>query len=411
MSFKKVIIYIPVILFLMLLPNFNAKSEITGNASVWGGNSTNAFYVDSVGSTMISGIGLGLNYEVANSNWNYFLEMNYYNYNSFNERNFLNTSLGFNMIKPLDKDDINFLNINGFLSSRFDGIEYNIYDYWQPLVSINYYHYFSTNTFLSANYTPRMRFYSNYSEINYLENSVSLTYKTYFKTKTTLNINTSIMQKNYFNSHASNVMNPGIVTPKKKSDASIQKKTKWGKIIKGYSSKDTSTNMNNMVQSDISPSQFVFNGKISQNVTENVGLAFNLGYSTNLYSKSSDSLQGVSSYAGEEELFDDSYSFENISISPTLTVVLPNTIIGKLNYFQATKNYNYLVEIENEDQVLRKDDFKMLTLSFSRYFNLKDSFFYQIFLTLDYSYYTNNSNTYIFDYDNQDLYLTLQVQF
>jgi hypothetical protein len=408
---KRLLKKLKYILFFTLLSFKPIIADYEGYSNLWIGSSNNAFYLDSAGNTLISGAGIGFRFFKENSNFSSSAELNFTDYISFTERNFLNLSTGIYYSKALDYPAKNFFSFTGNLNCRIGSADIDIYNYIQPLIQGNYTHNFSDNTYIQASYSPRMRFYMNYPEINYFENSISGNFRTLFDTKTTLFVSTSYLQKNYINSSINTMGNMTSAKSKSKNENFIQKKYKWGKIIGNNKIKEIVTNVNTIQMSGYSPSQISGSIKVGQNISENFGISLNISLSSSLNSISKDSLQGISYFSGDMELFDDSYSYENLSISPTITYILPFEIISKLSYFNSEKQYNYFAELADGNQSQRKDSYRFISFSLEKSFYFDTSFINQMILNFEYNFYNNKSNSYLFNYESQDLSLSLQINF
>lgn len=395
---------------LVLFPNF-LFADIDAYSNLWTGLSSNAFYLDSVGNTMISGIGFGLRQFSDNSNISYFGELNYTNYHSFTDRNHLNLASGINYFKPIGSKKNQRFNFSANIYGRIDSEIYNVYDFWQPSMQFNYIYNLSNVTYLQLGYSPKLKYHPYYSGINYSENNLNSMYKTYFDTKTTINLSLSYLNKSYFSTPVISNSNSIFQKSKMNSLNQIQKKEKWGKIIKVNNTKNVNTNLNSLMRIGKVHSQIQSNLKIGQNLNENLGLSVNLTFNSSLNSEKSDSLQGVSVYNGDIELFDDSYSYSGLTFSPTVTYLLPWDIISRYNFTYSNKKYNYMVESSEKDFNQRKDNYYMISATFERSFEINDSFIKAIGINFSSSYLVNNSNTFLFDYSNSDISVGMEINF
>lgn len=151
--------------------------------------------------------------------------------------------------------------------------------------------------------------------------------------------------------------------------------------------------------------------QIAQNLFETTGISFS--YEGNMALNNYDTpIDYIGfDFAGDSEFFDDPYSFVYSTFQIKLTHILPLEIKASATISNSVKEYNYEVELAEDNYKFRDDKFNMISLGLERRFVLGESFVNNLILKLDYLNFNNSSNFSVMNYKGSYFLLGIELDF
>lgn len=155
--------------------------------------------------------------------------------------------------------------------------------------------------------------------------------------------------------------------------------------------------------------------RLAQSITENTGLAIQYTNQTILGGTANFIRELDYIYGDESQYFDDPISYQGNKVSAQLTQMISETMILKLNYSYASKEYPSQAKYETPDiydaSSLRLDKKTDINLSFAKYFYFGNEEQNALLVSLSYNFTDNNSNSYWYNYKTNEVSLTINFQF
>lgn len=421
--------------FLLLLTVAgSASAQFLGTMSYESGYSDNMFSTSLRTPAATNDATVMLGYFPEDANWavNYTGALS--TFVQFPDRLYSTHSLGGSYGLPYGENDRNNLSLLVTGALRTDRQEYAMYDYSQALASLSAKHYILQNLFAQASLQSRYRTYPNFGELGYIEHVAALGTMVFFETRTSIRLQAEAGFKNY-NTISTSVPATSQFTG---SGATLTKGTTgiegggngrggggggsgsggggWG----GQGSGGVGMGQHNMdpgveylVYDDPSTSQLRLWLNIGQALGEQTGLSLRLQQRFNLTNRGRAFVGGAVDLIGEEELFDDPYSYEGSEATLTVTQLLPWEMRIQTATFFMRKNYAYAANLEaaSSTGALRQDDRMGGWIEITKALAGEWLVFDGLELSLQYVYLRNQSNTAWYDYSSNSLGFGISTDF
>lgn len=352
------------------------------------------------------------------------------------ERLYSTHTVGASWAIPYGAEDDHSLTFMGAGSMRLDGAEYELYDYTQALVSASIKQRFISDIPILASYRLRYRRYPNFGELSYLEHFASLGSSVFFESRISIRVQADFGFKNYLQSSLTAIPTGSGFAPTSSSGALAvdgggggggnggsgggggNGGSGWGGGNgSGRMGMGERSGMGGTVQylmyEEPSTSQLSAWINIGQGLSETTGLSLRLLQRWNLTDRGRAFVGGAIDFIGEEELFDDPYSYESSEGSLILTQVLGWGLKAKVGGMYAKKGYAYPASLDYSDlsAPTRADErfggWLTLEKTLSGSWLLFDGFT----IALNYAYLRNQSNTSYYDYRSNALGLGISTDF
>ena len=365
----------------------------------------NPFRLPEQQESWISSFNIGIQRDFDNFVMNYHGSYNYFE--AIDVRNFYwhEAGVGFNSQKT------NF-GINA--EQRVNQTDYNIYNYSMLNGYFNQHFQLAQFNWLWSNDA----FYNNYSELSQLNNweiNSNIRIHRTLPTRTTLMGGSGIYYKRYTNSEQT----VAIDTTSNQIMASILGNGKGGSgggrhgMIGGGGGYFSQT-----VYADFevpSITQIRLWTRLAQSLTSTTGLAVQYNYQ-DLLSESARFVTGISyNYSEEAEIFDDPMGYKGSSIGGELTQLLFGAMIFKSTFYYKDKQYvsqgTYTDAEVYDGSTLRSDINKTFWIYLQKRIGINFGGGSDLVLKLNYQWINNQSNSYWYDYSNQQVSLGLEFQF
>ncbi|GAB1370078.1 hypothetical protein MASR1M45_01360 [Candidatus Kapaibacterium sp.] len=320
---------------------------------------------------------INLSYDTDNS-MSYYGGLGLMQYFNLPERNFLSAYYGLSYSTYTNKnEDASFnMYVNGLLRQSLN--DEDLSNSSQYAIGAQYISQLSENSVIYLSDDINYKSYGMIKELNYLENSAGITFNTSFETKTSLKIESGLYSKIYSSLY---------------DDQGNLIVTNSGKMNRKFNS------LSNQLRYTVT---------IAQNVFENTGLSFSVdgAYSIDNYDTPLDYI-GFD-FAGDNEFFDDPYSYDYNNFKLMLTQILPLDTKLSLSGNYADKYYNYFVVIDDENDAQRIDYQSSLEINLSKTFNFEDTNISFLKIQLEYQAYLNKSNLGFMNFDGNFFLVGLQ---
>ena len=152
---------------------------------------------------------------------------------------------------------------------------------------------------------------------------------------------------------------------------------------------------------------------VGQSLTDNIGLRLRFLQRWNLNDRGRAFVGGAVDFIGEEELFDDPYSYESSELSITLTYLLPWSMTLRTGGYYFFKDYNYPATLDYADPfaTLRNDERTGGWFRIGKRIGGAWLLFNGLDVSIGYSYLRNQSNTGYYDYSSNSLTLGIGTDF
>lgn len=366
-------------------------------------------------------------------------------FSEFPERLYAFQSIAASYVIKYGDADANSLTIVGNGSMRLDREDYVLYDYSQALGTLSLRQKIVGDLPLLLSYHARYRSYPNFGELSYLEHFTSLGTMMFFETRTSVRVQAEFGFKNYLTSAFSNTLAASTsgdgVAPTHSGltldgDGNGDSGGRNGDSGGGNGNGDSGGNgsgsgtgrmglnmggqrggmestVEYLMYEEPSTSQLRAWINVGQSLSETTGLSVRFLQRWNLTDRGRAFVGGAVDFIGEEELFDDPYSYESSELSLTLTRILDGGIRLRGGAFYIAKSYDYpaTLDYSDADAASRKDD------RFGGWVRIEKSFgggfllFNGLRISLGYVYMRNQSNTAYYDYSSNAVTLGMSTDF
>lgn len=421
---------------MILTPRLQA--QWLGSLSVESGYDDNMFHNYTASAGASTDFSLMYGYFPQDRNWALNYTGSLTSFASYPDRLYSTQSLGASWALPLGDEGTNSLTFMGVGSFRLDGADYALYDYSQALFSASLRQQLTADLPIFLSYRLRYRNYQNFGELSYLEHVTSLGSMVFFESRTSIRVQADFGFKNYLNTtfmpsdHGISGAAPsgsalsvnGGGNGNGGGNSTGGGGTGWG----GGGSNDGSGRMSigdrgpgrgmegsveYLIYEEPSTSQLSTWINIGQGITESTGLSARFLQRWNLTDRGRAFIGGAVDFIGEEELFDDPYSYESSEGTLTLTQVLPWSMKLKAGAYYLHKTYGYPASLDNSDPAApsRTDDRMGGWLSLSKSLAGNWLLFDGLELTFGYVFLRNQSNTTYYDFSSNAVSIGLSTDF
>lgn len=317
----------------------------------------------------------------------------YYKFTEFNSRNYLYSNILASYEIPITSEILFSPKLS--YSLRYNDDETNFYNYNQFLSNLNI-EYSKPNFNLQFSYIPRVKNYDNFNEISFAEHQFKP--EIYFK----------INEKNAF--YLDIEANAKIFTNRYNEDV-IEMVFPKGKH-KGRNQNDTSKNIYQpgIVNYDNNASAINLYLSYIRNVTSTSGFSISIYYNTPLSQNNASILSGTSDLISDPELFDDEYSYSEISPMLAFSKLFGFWMLN-INAEWRTRKFIYTIDefLENGVNDLREDQRLTAEINFGRVYSFNDH--NTLEFNLSYSFTKNISNINFFNFSNNIISLSTRLTF
>jgi len=367
------------IVVLILITCAMAQAQFTKNIEVVSYYDDNLYRSPDPTQDLLTDIGIHLNYRPDDSDMNYYYSGSFFLYQNNPLRNFSLHGIGFSYSNPFGKDEQNNFYLGSEWSRRFNGEEYNYYDYNQLYASTNF-RFDLDFMFLKSGYNFRYRNYSILSDLTNYRHYLFVQANKSFETRTSLILEVDLGYKSFAGQEIFTSSGGGRGN---------------GRMAESHTTTTTSEIP--------SMGQAIFLARIAQSLFEKVGIYAQ--YRKQMSLTESTTYKNLDSYYQDEELFDDPFSYESESVSSQLTWMLPWSMKLQIGGSIISKNYISEQAFSSAEDTLglggiRLDDRSSYYLNFSKTFYLNKNWLNSLQFNINYSYIRNESNSYWYDYKN-----------
>jgi hypothetical protein len=399
---------INILIFLigMFIPLY-VNAEFRSNISISAGYDDNPFlYQDSVPSASF-GLGLESVYYPDNSLLGISYGLSATGFSEYSDRAFLNHNLNFTYDFYFNETGSLYFSPIISVLNRIDSKSYEYYDY----LNINsglLFGYENSFSDIQFTYTPEyMNFYNN-NEISYSGQKLQLSFYKGLPTKTSINLAIFTGFKIYPNIDEiytyDDVQSPnGGNKGKKKSE---QVKSGWSKIQENTISPGYISTDNNSSIAGVSLN-------IGQSVFSKTGVNAFLNYHKILNKNGTFVIPGTQDLYAEEQIYNDSYSYNNTSAGVSLNQILPLGIRASIGFSYSNRDFMYKVSdiYQSEIDEDRKDEMKSIRMTLSKNLLFDEIIFNNLSISLNYAYTENQSNADLFRYRNNYINISFSTLF
>jgi hypothetical protein len=347
---------------------------------------------------IVTNFDLQFDFLLSKSDINFYLNGSYFLYNTMGIRNFYMNSIGFNMVKNIDTDELYKFYLGVDWTFRLNNEDYNYYDYHQ-IYAYNNLTFNLDWIFLRGGYNYRYRNYSNIPDLNNHQIYGFLQLNKSFETRTTFIIETDIGYKSFAG----------------KNFATYERSVTTGGKGHGRMADSTTTTTISTIESEIpSLSQAVLLVRIAQSLHTKLGIY--IQYRKQISLTEETSYINSDNYYQDEELFDDPFSYESDTYSSQLTWMMPWQMKIQLGGSIVTKNYISEIAYESIYDTtglagIRADDQSNFFINFTKTFYLNKIWMNSVNFDMNYSYIRNESKSYWYDYENAVITGSIRIIF
>lgn len=347
----------------------------------------------------------------------------------FPDRMYSTHVLGASWSYPYGENDDNNLTLIGAASLRMDREDYTAYDYSQIAASLSLKQQLVGDFPLMTSYRVRYRSYPNFGELSYLEHFAGIGTMVFFESRTSIRLQADLGFKNYLNSTPPTpAANGSGFVPDGGGSLTVDgggygngggpgsgSGNGSGRMDMGGGRRGLGmeSSVDYLMYEESSTSQLSAWVNVGQGIAEGTGLSFRYVQRWNLTDRGRAFVGGAVDFIGEEELFDDPYSYESNELTLTLTQVLPWMMKMQAGGYYLHKTYGYpsTLDYSVPDAAVRADDRMGGWLTVSKSIGGEWLLFDGLELTLGYVYLRNQSNTSVYDYHSNSLSLGISTDF
>lgn len=365
---------------LLILLTLTTYSQSNLSLSTSNGYSNSSIYGSSNLSTPLSLNSLDYSYNHVGSKVSLFAGGGIMQYFNFDDRSYATGYAGTGYSSYLDTSESASVNLYGSFLLRKALISNDYSDSYQLMTGSQYVNALSETSVLYIGTDFKYKIFDFVSELNFVENSTGISLSKSFETKTSIKTSVSLDTKLY---------NSNISSDTSQISNSGRMKSKLNTLS----------------------SQFKYTAIVAQNIFENTGVSISYDGSISLNEYNTPIEYIGFDFAGDNEFFDDPYSFIQSQFAIRLTQMLPWDIKSSISYSFAQKNYNYevLVNELTDEYTDRNDEMSSFELSIQKKVNFDNSFLNGINLRLDYEIYNNISNYNYMNYKGSYIILGVEL--
>jgi hypothetical protein len=425
----------------LLAPLFSSTAQWSGSFSLGSGYDDNAFSNVNASESSFGFANLDFGFYPETENIGISYTGMFASYGNFPDRRYSTHSIFASFIQPYGNNDRNKLSIAGSFGLRSDAPDYQYYDYNQTMAYITARHYLGDILNANTGYSIRFRKYQNFDDMSYTEHTFWLGANHSFSWGTSITVLASVGMKNYspFNTVTEDPQatatsaNPGLNIEGGGGGGGGNGGSGGGNGGSGGSGGEGSGGngngnggrMNEMgtmgsgisehaqfvTYDDATTSQLRTKLTLGQSITETTGLSISYLRRWNLDDRSRAVVGGTVDFIGEEELFDDPYSYASDELSLRLTKVLPASMKLQFAGFMSFKRYSYPADFTGLSDITRNDKRYGGYATISKTIGGSWLLFSGLELSLGYTYTRNESNTLWYDYSSNDIVFGIGTDF
>ena len=407
-----------------LATSMQLYAQWSGSLGLSGGYADNAFsnYLTAPAS-MYSG-SLLFGYFPENGRWASSYSGSYNTFGQYADRNYSTHQLTASYSIPYGEEQRHALTFALAGGMRFDNSAFTMYDYRQAVAALNWKHVFEDLFSGKLGYRAHFRTYPNFLDLSYLEQSASLSLSRSFATKTSVSMDVSVGNKEYQSLSTSTTTSAFTASnaffhfdDDRAKDPNHRPNFPHDRGIRGIDfhrdeTQGIQSNVQYLVYEQPTTMQLCASLKIAQSLGEETGISARYFQRWNLTDRGRAFVGGAVDFIGEEDLFDDPYSYESKELALTLTRYLPFSLKGELSALYSVKQYPYPNNLDYTSSAPDRADTRFgLTVSLEK--SMDDSWF--VFegttLMVEYLYQRNQSNTAYYDYHSNVITLGIETMF
>jgi hypothetical protein len=423
---------------LLFMSGISAHAQFLGTVSLESGYSDNMFSTALRTPAASNEATLMLGFFPDDANWAVNYTGSLTSFVQFPDRLYSLHTIGGSFGLPYGEDGKNNLSLLTAVALRSDRMEYELYDYRQALASLSAKHYLRDNLFLQAAVQSRFRGYPNFNQLGYFEHVASLAGMVYFETRTSIRVQAEAGLKNYQQASATATDVQQFTSSTGggslfRSNGSIDGGgpgggggnggggnggggNGWGgggSGGTGMGQHGLNPGVEYLMYDESSTSQIRASVNIGQSLGEQTGLSLRIQQRINLTKRGRAFVGGTVDLIGEEELFDDPYSYEGSELSLTLTHIFPWSMRLQAGTFIMDKRYAYAAWIDDAGAIgpTRKDQRQGGWIELRKSLGYEWLLFQGLDLTLQYTMIRNQSNSSWYDYSSSSISFGISTDF
>lgn len=360
----------------LLLLAAPSRAQWLGSAEVESGYDDNMFRNYLGSASLSTDLTLMYGYFPSDGDWaaNYTASLS--TFADYPERQYFQHSLAASHAISWGEKDRSSLRFLGSGSMRIDRDAYTLYDYSQLLASVALRQQVTRSMPVLLSYRARYRRYPNFGELSYLEHFASLGSMTFFESRTSVRVQADLGYKSYLTQPAAAAERSGAFTsgggdltldgggPGDSGPGGMNGGGPGGMNGGGPGGMngDASARMGMngsgrmggmeptveyLVYEEASTAQLRAWVNVGQSLAEGTGLSLRYLQRWNLTDRGRAFVGGAVDFIGEEELFDDPYSYESSELTLTLTQLLPWSMKLRAGGFYLDKTYDYAAQLDD----------------------------------------------------------------
>lgn len=436
----------------LLLTSSSAHAQWLGTLSLDNSYDDNVFRNYSATASAATDLSLMYGYFPKEASWAVNYSASVSSYAAYPERLYSLQNLAASYTHAYGDNEDSYLRLLGSGGFRIDGSDYVMYDYSQALGTLSWRQQLTGDLPLLATYQARYRNYPNFGELSYLEHFAALGSMVFFETRTSIRVQAEYGFKNYLRTAFSNTLAASTgdgVLPSQSSGLTIDGDGPGGGgkgggnnggSGEGTGGSEGAGNgngggpgngsgrmgLNNdgqhggmestveyLMYEEPSTSQLRAWINIGQSLGATTGLSIRFLQRWNLTDRGRAFVGGAVDFIGEEELFDDPYSYESSEITLKLTRMMNWGMQLQMGVFYLAKRYDYPSTLDYTDPSVpsREDDRSGVWMRLEKRFGGDWLLFSNLRLSLGYVYMRNQSNTSYYDYASNAVSLGLSTDF
>ncbi len=314
---------------------------------------------------------------------------NFYRFNQFSESNFWQHRVGFDYtVNPFFNNETYFLFAGGHYTGRFNGPEYDFYDYNQLYGYVNVRFRFNT-MFLKSGYNYRYRSYGAYENLSNHQHYAFAQINKSFPSRTSLIGEVDYGYKNFVGQEWYTFTSIDTLPNQHRGRGRGRHF-----VPSTYSETYTAPALRHMI--------FLF--RVAQSIQPGLGVYVQYRKQINL--TEDNGYANTELYYQDEELFDDPFSYSSDGGAAQITWLLPWNLNFRLNSSYEQKDYvSEQAYISASDTTglggPRADNRTEVYATLNRIFKLQRQWLKSLQLSLNVYYIQNVSNSYWYEYNNR----------
>ena len=407
------------ILPLLLAASLTTFAQLGGEFSIQSGYDDNPLRNEAASSQFITQAGFMLGYFPENQDWGISYSGGYTYYSAYPASRYANHSIAGAYILSLNAEQSNSLSLQASGTARYGATVGDAYNYYRAIASVGLKYFLDETTVARASYRIRFQEYPNFYSLAYLEHYASVSLNRSFETRTSVTLQADLGNKLYQDLAVPSVSTTTTTTSTGTGSSGNGKGGNGkGNGQNGTSSGEihgtTTPELSYLSYDSPNAAQLVLKLTIGQALSETTGMSAGYVQRMNLNDRGGSVTVGGVTFLGDEDIFDDPYSFESKGATLRLTQLLPWTMRLRVSSEYHFKKYSSPAVATTEDlasDVLRNDRQFISSIELGKSFDNNWLFFDGLHLVLGYAYIRNLSNAETYDYHNSSLILGFSTDF